>query len=166
MLRGRRLLLDSEDNKKELFEKVSILLNIADNASFQVTCRDNIRDLTWFDLRPAVGVWSFGSDSGISSSLKSDGRWSPGQPTHKPFPLITTGATAVTKPPALKEIKNSSLTDCVGDLSASSKVPWARNDFHVNKQTVSLWRSEWGSRHSKNIFYFDSRATTDMIRCL
>lgn len=54
---------------------------------------------TLSDLRPAVGVMSDGSDSGIASFGSS--KCIPGHPTHKPPPLITTGATAVTKPPAL-----------------------------------------------------------------
>lgn len=52
------------------------------------------------DRRPAVGVRSLGSDSGIGSFGFS--MCIPGHPTHTPFPLITTGATAVTRPPALK----------------------------------------------------------------
>lgn len=56
--------------------------------------------LTFFDLSPAVGVISLGSDSGIGSLGSS--KWIPGQPTHKPLPFTTTGATAVTKPPALQ----------------------------------------------------------------
>lgn len=57
---------------------------------------------TCFDLSPAVGVWSLGFDSGIGScgSLKC----MPGQPTQIPLPFITTGHTAVTKPPALKKV--------------------------------------------------------------
>lgn len=56
--------------------------------------------ITFSDLRPAVGVISFGSDSGIGSFGSS--KCIPGHPIHKPLPFITTGATAVTKPPALK----------------------------------------------------------------
>lgn len=58
--------------------------------------------ITCSERSPAVGVWSLGSLSGIKSSLKSDGRCNPGHPTHSPLPFITTGATAVTNPPALK----------------------------------------------------------------
>lgn len=65
--------------------------------------------ITWSERKPAVGVWSVGSDSGISP--KGSFEWRPGHPTHKPLPLITTGATAVTKPPALKfEIKKKTHT--------------------------------------------------------
>ena len=61
---------------------------------------------TCFDKSPAVGALSSGSDSGIVSttSLKSS---SPVQPIHWPLQSITTGATAVTNPPALYEIKNT-----------------------------------------------------------
>lgn len=58
---------------------------------------------TLLDRRPAVGVRSLGSDSGIGSSMFSI--CMPGHPTQTPFPLITTGATAVTRPPALEEYK-------------------------------------------------------------
>lgn len=61
---------------------------------------NNRINVTWSERKPAVGVWSLGSDSGISPSGSFE--WSPGQPTHKPLPFITTGATAVTKPPALQ----------------------------------------------------------------
>lgn len=56
--------------------------------------------LTWSDFKPAVGVWSVGFDSGMGSF--GSAKCMPGQPTHKPLPLITTGQTAVTRPPALK----------------------------------------------------------------
>lgn len=52
---------------------------------------------------------SFGSDSGIGSNGSS--KCMPGQPTHRPFPLTTTGATAVTKPPALKIVNKMNLFD-------------------------------------------------------
>ena len=55
---------------------------------------------TFSDRRPAVGVMSSGSDSGMGSFGLA--RCNPGHPTHSPLPLITTGATAVTKPPALE----------------------------------------------------------------
>lgn len=57
---------------------------------------------TFSDFKPAVGVMSDGSDSGIGSF--GSFKWIPGHPTHKPPPFITTGATAVTKPPALEKI--------------------------------------------------------------
>jgi hypothetical protein len=53
---------------------------------------------TCSDKSPAVGVVSSGSDSGIGSS---EFKCIPGQPTQTPLERITTGATAVTKPPAL-----------------------------------------------------------------
>lgn len=52
------------------------------------------------ERNPAVGVVSLGSDSGI---LSPSSKWTPGHPIHNPFPWTTTGATAVTKPPALKQ---------------------------------------------------------------
>lgn len=55
---------------------------------------------TLLDFNPAVGVISDGSDSGIGSSGSS--RCMPGHPTHNPLQFTTTGATAVTNPPALK----------------------------------------------------------------
>lgn len=59
---------------------------------------------TCFDESPEVGVLSLGSASGIASSL---GRSCiPGQPIHKPLHSTTTGATAVTSPPALKHRKH------------------------------------------------------------
>lgn len=64
---------------------------------------------TWSERRPAVGVWSVGSDSGISPNGSVE--WSPGHPTHNPLPFITTGATAVTKPPALKKRKGKKKRD-------------------------------------------------------
>ena len=53
---------------------------------------------TFSDNKPAVGVLSFGSDSGMGSLSSSK---CPGHPTHIPLDWITTGATAVTSPPAL-----------------------------------------------------------------
>jgi len=56
-------------------------------------------DLTWLDLSPAVGALSSGSDSGIGSlGFKSN---EPDHPIHVPLHSTTTGATAVTRPPAL-----------------------------------------------------------------
>lgn len=60
---------------------------------------ENATIFTWSERRPAVGVWSLGSDSGMSPSGSFE--WMPGHPTHRPLPLITTGHTAVTNPPAL-----------------------------------------------------------------
>lgn len=64
------------------------------------TCVFGSHLLTFLDFNPAVGARSLGSDSGMGSLGSS--KWIPGHPTHKPLPLITTGATAVTKPPALQ----------------------------------------------------------------
>lgn len=58
-----------------------------------------IKQPTLSERNPAVGVVSLGSDSGIFSPSS---KWTPGHPIHNPFPCTTTGATAVTKPPALK----------------------------------------------------------------
>lgn len=62
---------------------------------------------TFSDRRPAVGVRSLGLDSGIGSFGLS--MCIPGQPTQTPFPLMTTGATAVTRPPALKQKKRANI---------------------------------------------------------
>ena len=56
---------------------------------------------TWLLVSPAVGLFS-SDDSGTLASNCSSLSWqSPVHPTHRPWHLITTGATAVTKPPAL-----------------------------------------------------------------
>lgn len=57
--------------------------------------------LTLSDRSPLVGVLSWGSDSGMGSL--SSLRWMPGQPTQIPLQRTTTGATAVTRPPALQQ---------------------------------------------------------------
>lgn len=62
----------------------------------------NVCRFTWSERSPAVGVWSLGSDSGMSPN--GSFVCIPGHPTHRPFPLITTGHTAVTNPPALISI--------------------------------------------------------------
>ena len=57
---------------------------------------------TWLLVSPAVGLLSSDDDSGTLASNCSSLSWqSPVHPTHRPWHLITTGATAVTKPPAL-----------------------------------------------------------------
>lgn len=54
---------------------------------------------TWFDFSPAVGALSSGSASGIG--VLGSKSCIPDQPIHVPWHSTTTGATAVTNPPAL-----------------------------------------------------------------
>lgn len=58
---------------------------------------------TWLDLSPAVGALSSGSDSGIGVLGSKSNR--PDHPIHVPLHSTTTGATAVTRPPALIRVK-------------------------------------------------------------
>lgn len=56
---------------------------------------------TCLDKRPAVGVHFPSIDSGMAGSISPGSRKIPGHPTHNPLHRATTGATAVTSPPAL-----------------------------------------------------------------
>lgn len=88
-------ILEGLINSNEDQRKQQQIFNI-----FKFVIKDTLIYLhTFSDFKPAVGVMSEGSDSGIGSVGSS--RWIPGQPTQSPPPLMTTGATAVTRPPAL-----------------------------------------------------------------
>lgn len=63
---------------------------------------------TWFDKRLANGVEWSSCDSGMAGSSCPGSRNMPGHPTHNPLHRATTGATAVTSPPALM---NSNIID-------------------------------------------------------
>ena len=67
--------------------------------NFETNVTSSVRwtGTTWELRRPAVGDVSLGSDSGMTASLSTSDQ---GQPTHTPLLWITTGATAVTRPPA------------------------------------------------------------------
>lgn len=66
--------------------------------------KSNLQD-TCFDRSPAVGALSPGSDSGIG--VFGSKSYTPDQPIHIPPHSTTTGATAVTKPPALRNFNQN-----------------------------------------------------------
>jgi hypothetical protein len=64
--------------------------------------------VTCLERSPDVGALSSGSDSGMNS--KGSLVCSPDHPIHSPPQSTTTGATAVTKPPALQQ--STSIITC------------------------------------------------------
>lgn len=112
-----------------------------------------------------MGVRSLGSDSGIGSFRLS--MCMPGHPTQTPFPLMTTGATAVTRPPALqqkekdsRESKREFVNKTESGLGRGVKeqpatlVPFLRDPLVTTRLDAELYFGKVSVAEGLRYFYF------------